>query len=75
MVAPLVRRNRIASSAALVHVALNPVFKIEGVEVVLHPMEIVSVATDQLGKKVGTLAKDGDRIIAAIDELLTRAWA
>jgi toxin CcdB len=75
VVVPLVRRNRIASSAALAVVVLNPVFKIEGVEVLLHPMEIVSVAIDQLGKKVCTLAKDGDRIIAAIDELLTRAWA
>jgi toxin CcdB len=75
VVIPLVRRNRIAPSAALVDVALNPLFKIERVEVVLHPMEIVSVAADQLGKKVGTLAEEGDRIIAAIDELLTRAWA
>jgi toxin CcdB len=43
--------------------------------VVLHPLEIVSVATDQLGEKIATLEQEGDRITAAMDELLTRAWA
>ena len=42
---------------------------------VLHPLEIVSVAMDQLGEKVAMLGQEGDRIIAAMDELLTRAWA
>jgi len=48
---------------------------VEGIEVVLHPLEIVSVATDQLGEKVATLAQEGDRITGAMDEMLTRAWA
>jgi len=43
--------------------------------VVLHPLEIVSVAIDQLGEKVATLAQEGDRITGAMDELLTRPWA
>jgi toxin CcdB len=43
--------------------------------VVLHPLEIVSVATDQLGERVASLAKADDRITSAMDELLTRAWA
>ncbi len=55
--------------------ALNPAFTIEGIEVVLHPLETVSVATDQLGEKVATFAQEGDRITGAMDELLTRAWA
>ena len=54
--------------------ALNPGFEVEGMEVVLHPLEIVSVAIDQLGEKVASLAQEGDRITAAMDELLTRAW-
>ncbi|MDP2198055.1 MAG: CcdB family protein [Sulfurimicrobium sp.] len=54
--------------------SLNPAFIIEEVEVVLHPLEIVSVATDQLGEKLTTLAQDGDLITDALDELLTRAW-
>ena len=50
-------------------------YAVEGIEVVLHSLEIVSVATDQLGEKIATLAQDGDRITGAMDELLTRAWA
>lgn len=75
VVIPLVLRGKLESFAASVYLPLNPVFKIEGVDVVLHPLEIVSVATPQLGKKAGTLAKDGGRIISAADELLTRPWA
>ena len=41
----------------------------------LHPLEIVSVATDQLGEKIIKLEQEGDRITAAMDELFTRAWA
>ena len=48
---------------------------VEGVEVVLHPLEIVSITTEQLGERVTSLAQEGDRIISALDELLTRAWA
>lgn len=74
VVIPLVRRSNLDSSAAFVDLPLNPVFTIEGVEAVLHPLEIVSVATKQLGEKVATLAQEGDRITGAMDELLTRAW-
>jgi toxin CcdB len=72
---PLVRRSKLDSRAAFADSPLNPVFAIDGVEVVLHPLEIASVAAEQLGKKVGSLAKKGDRIVGAMDELFTRAWA
>ena len=75
VVIPLVRRSNLENAVALVGSPLNPAFNIEGIEVVLHPLEIVSVATDQLGEKVATLAQEGDRITGAMDELLTRAWA
>ncbi len=39
---------------------------------VLHPLETVSVAIENLGKPVGSLAKEADRIIGAMDELLVR---
>ena len=42
--------------------------------VVLHPLEIVSVANDRLGIFVASLAAEGNRISDALDELLTRAW-
>lgn len=71
IVIPLVYRSHLDNVAT----PLNPVFTIEDIEVVLHPLEIVSVATDQLGEKVATLEQEGDRIVAAMDEVLTRAWA
>lgn len=74
VVVPLVRRSHL-DNAAIVGSVLNPGFEVEGVEVVLHPLEIVSVAIDQFGEKVASLAQEGDRITAALDELLTRAWA
>jgi toxin CcdB len=75
VVIPLVRRSNLDKASSLSGAPLNPAFTVEGVEVVLHPLEIVSVATDQLGEKIATLEQEGDRITAAMDELLTRAWA
>jgi toxin CcdB len=54
--------------------SLNPIFEVEGSKVVLHPLQIVSVPLGQLGPKVGSLAAEGDRIIAALDLVITRAW-
>jgi toxin CcdB len=78
VVVPLVRRRRGQDDSPLSALAdspLNPGFHVEGIDLVLHPLEIVSVSVDQLGKKVTTLANEGDRITAALDELLTRAWS
>ncbi len=75
VVVPLVRRSSLDRTAAFDDSPLNPVFTVKGIKVVLHPLEIVSVAVDQLGEKVATLAQEGDRITGAMDELLTRAWA
>jgi toxin CcdB len=72
---PLVRRSNLDTSIAFIGSSLNPVFTVEGIDVVLHPLEIVSVAINQMGEKVATLAQEGDRITGAMDELLTRAWA
>ena len=43
-------------------------------DVVRHPLEIVSIPVDQLGEVVGSLSDDSELIVAALDELLTRAW-
>jgi toxin CcdB len=56
------------------HNPLNPVFKIRGTSVVLHPLEIVSIAINQLGPPVGSLSEQSDLIVAGLDELFTRAW-
>lgn len=75
VVIPLVRRSSLHRTAAFVDTPLNPAFTVKGIKVVLHPLEIVSVAIEQLGEKVATLAQEGGRVTAAMDELLTRAWA
>ncbi len=53
---------------------INPAFRIEDTDVVLNPLEIVSVPTEALGETVASLSDAGDTIIAALDELLSRAW-
>ncbi len=57
------------------YASFNPTFKIRGTSVVLHPLEIVSVPVDQLGEVVGSLSDDSQLIVAALDELLSRACA
>ncbi len=54
--------------------AFNPPFRIRGTKVVLHPLEMVSIPVDRLGEPVGSLADEGQAIIAAFDELFSRAW-
>ena len=71
VVVPLVHGNVIGKAGLP---SLNPTFRIRGTTVVLHPLEIVSVAVDQLGPKVGTLAARGQEIIRALDEVFSRAW-
>lgn len=71
VVIPLVRK---AELSQIHNPRLNPTFKIKGVTVVLHPLEIVSVANEHLGERVGSLAEEGDAVVAALDELFTRAF-
>ncbi len=71
VVVPLVRVDAIES---IQFATFNPAFTIKGTRVVLHPLEIVSIPNEQLGPKVGTLADSSQLIVAALDELLSRAW-
>jgi toxin CcdB len=71
VVIPLVRK---AELSQISNPRLNPTFKIKGTTVVLHPLEIVSVANEHLGEHIGSLAGEGDAIVAALDELVTRAF-
>ena len=71
VVVPLVRATAVGE---IHYAAFNPAFKIRGTTVVLHPLEIVSIPTDQLGSLVGSLLEESQVIVAALDELLTRAW-
>lgn len=74
VVVPLVRRSVLPHRGASAGTRFNPVFQVRGVEVVLHPLDMVSVACDRLGKRVGSLADRGQDITDALDELLTRSW-
>jgi len=71
VVVPLVHATAIGK---IDYAGFNPTFKILGTVVVLHPLEIVSIPVDQLGEMVASLRDDGELIVAALDELLTRAW-
>jgi toxin CcdB len=71
VVVPLVRK---AAVGKLSHASFNPTFKVRGTAVVLHPLEIVSIPIEQLGELAGSLSEEGQQIIAALDELLSRAW-
>lgn len=70
VVVPLVKKSYLDKVALP---RFNPTFIIEDVPVVLHPLEIVSVAKDKLGKFVQSLGDEGQQIIDALDELITRA--
>jgi toxin CcdB len=71
VVVPLVRATAIGK---VDYPGFNPTFRIRRAAVVLHPLEIVSIPVDQLGEVVGSLRDDSQLIMAALDELLTRAW-
>jgi toxin CcdB len=69
VVVPLANKS---SLGRIANPRFNPTFRIKGQSVVLHPLEIVSVARENLGELVESLKREGDKIIAALDELLTR---
>lgn len=70
VIAPLLLADRVECTEP----SLTPKFLIEGHAVILNPIQLASVPTDQLGEKVCSLAEDSDRIIASIDLLISRAW-
>lgn len=73
MVVPLVLRSALPANTSIAGSRMNPVFEVEGVPLVLHPLDMVSVAVDQLGEHATSLAEQGQAIADALDELLTRA--
>lgn len=72
VVVPLVRRS--ALTAGIAGTRMNPSFKVRGAVLVLHPLDMMSVACDQLGERAGSLADHGQEIVDALDELLTPSW-
>jgi toxin CcdB len=74
VVVPLVRLSLLPGGSSIAGSRMNPEFSFDGVQVVLHPLDMVSVALDQLGEVVGSLAEHGQIISDGMDELLTRSW-
>ena len=71
VVVPLVKVSSVGKTE---NARFNPKFRIKNIAVVLHPLEIVSIAVDKLGERVASLSDHGGAIIDAFDELLARAW-
>lgn len=71
VVIPLVRASSFGQTE---HKRFNPSFTVRGVRVILHPLELSSIPASRLDAPVTSLAEEGDDIIAAIDELITRAY-
>ena len=74
VVVPLVAGDLLAREVDLPDSPVNPFFTVEGRRVVLNPLEIVSVSLEALGPKVGSLVEEGDSVVAALDEVFSRAW-
>ena len=74
VVVPLVRRSALPANSTTVGSRLNPVLSVQGLELVLHPLDMGSVALDQLGECVGSLAGQSQPIIDALAELLVCSW-
>lgn len=71
VVVPLVRKTPDVPTYAR---RMNPGFTVEGVPVVLHPMDIATLPKGKLGPPIASLAVHGDDIIGALDEVFTRAY-
>lgn len=71
VVVPLVKSSAVGTVS---NPRFNPTFRIGRTSVVLHPLDIVSVSVERLGKPIGSLAEEADRIVAALDDLLARSW-
>jgi toxin CcdB len=73
VVVPLVRLTLLPRDTPTVGSRMNPVFVVDDIQVVLHPLDVVSVALEQLGERIGSLGHEAQAIADAMDELLTRS--
>jgi hypothetical protein len=73
MMVLLRRRAALPKQPAMASARMNPIFRIEKIDVILHPLDMVSVAVEQLGERIGSLAEHGQAIADALNELLSRA--
>lgn len=74
IVIPLWSLKKAREASDLPETKVNPIFTIEGVQVILHTLQIVSVPLDSLGKKVDSLASEGTTITDALDQVFSQAY-
>ncbi|HYP33871.1 MAG TPA: CcdB family protein [Burkholderiaceae bacterium] len=74
LVIPLLADGDRRTSVRIPHSDTTPIVTVKGRRLVLNPFEMVSVDVRKLGAPVASLANAGDAIIAALDEVLSRAW-
>ncbi len=74
LVVPLVRVKALPPGIKSIGTRANPVFDVNGERFLLHPLDMVSVDRNQLGRRVASLAEQGQAISDALDEVFTRAW-
>lgn len=67
VVVPLIAESEAPKPARM----LNPVFQIAGEKFVLMAQFLSAVEVRELGAKVGSLEGDGERVLGALDFLLT----
>ncbi|CAO3419747.1 CcdB family protein [Azospirillum doebereinerae] len=70
VVAPLLPVEKIHTAEP----SFTPPFVVDNRPVILNPLQLASIPAEHLGEKVCSLADEGDRIIAALDLLISRAW-
>lgn len=74
LVIPLVAIAMTQGSVQFPSSGVTPIFTIAGTKVILNPFEMTSIAVNDLGEQVGSLVDKGDVIMAALDEVFSRAW-
>lgn len=74
LVIPLLAESGAGERVKIPYSDATPNVTIEGQRLLLNPFEMVSVAADKLGPRVASLADSGDAIVAALDEVLSRAY-
>lgn len=74
LVIPLLAANGAGGQAKIPYSDATPSVVINGQQLILNPFELVSVETDKLGPRIDSLADNGEAIIAALDEVFSRAF-
>lgn len=73
LVVPLLAEVGVGARIRIPFSDSTPGLTVNGQQLVLNPFELVSVEAARLGPVVASLADSGDHIVAALDEVFSRA--